>query len=263
MITAVRVESLKLRTVRLGYGLLAIPAGLTIVFSILEASRAGTRSGGVAPLNTASGLDSVITGGVWFLIFAAVLGVTVSSGEFRHQTATATYLATPRRGRVLAAKALAAALGGAAFGVAGYLIALGIGLGFVAAKGYPVPIGDATLARYGAGHVLAAALLAAAGAGIGALVRSQLAGVIGVFVWTIIVESVLGGLFTSARPYLPYTAATALAGAPLGGGAFGPAHGASGAAGPLPFAAAAALLAALAAALCAAAARTTVRRDVA
>ncbi|HLI42150.1 MAG TPA: hypothetical protein VKV35_10955, partial [Streptosporangiaceae bacterium] len=238
MIRDVRIELLKLVTVRLGYGLLAIPAGLTILFSILEASRAGTRSGGVAPLDTASGLDSVITGGVWFLIFAAVLGVTVTSGEFRHHTATGSYLARPRRGRVLAAKAIAAALAGAAFGLLGYLIALGVGLGFVAARGYQVPIGDATLARYGAGHVLAAALLAAAGAGVGALVRSQLAGVIGVFVWTVIVESVLGGLFTSARPYLPYTAATGLAGAPLGGGAFGPAHGVAGA-GPLPFAAAA------------------------
>jgi ABC-2 type transport system permease protein len=261
VITDVRIELLKLRTIRLGYGLLAIPAALTVLFSALEASKAGSPTGGVAPLNTASGLDSVITGGVWFLIFAAVLGVTITSGEFRHQTATSTYLAQPRRGRVLTAKAIAAALAGAAFGLVGYLIALGVGLGFVAAKGYPVPIGDATLARYGAGHVLAAALLAAAGAGIGALVRSQLAGVIGVFVWTVIVESVLGGLFTSARPYLPYTAATALAGSPLGGGAFGPAHGVSGV-GPLPFAAAATLLAALAAVLCAVAAVTTVKRDV-
>jgi hypothetical protein len=52
----------------------------------------------VAPLNAASGLDSVITGGTWFLIFAAVLGVTITTGEFRHQTATSAYLAEPRRG---------------------------------------------------------------------------------------------------------------------------------------------------------------------
>ena len=35
---------------------------------------------------------------------------------------------------------------------------------------------------------------------------------IGVFVWTMIIESLIGGLFNAARPYLPYTAATALAG---------------------------------------------------
>ena len=72
---------------------------------------------------------------------------------------------------------------------------------------------------------------------------------------------ILGGLFTSIRPYLPYTAASTLSGTPLGGSAFGPAHGVSGGI-PLPFAAATALLAGLAVLFCAVAARTTVARDV-
>ena len=64
---------------------------------------------------------------------------------------------------------------------------------------------------------------------------------IGIFVWAIIIESIIGGLYPSVRPRLPYTAAdTTLAGAKLGNAAFGPAHGLNGA-GPLPFAAAAAL----------------------
>lgn len=261
MIRLIRIELLKLTTTRLSYGLLATGAGLTALFSALEASRAGKGTSGVAPLYTASGLDSVITGGIWALLLAAILGVTVSSGEFRHQTATSTYLAAPRRTQVLAAKAIAAALAGAVFGLVGYAIALGTGLGFTAARGYHVGVGDATMAGYGAGHLLAAALLAAVGVGVGTLIRSQLAGVIGVFVWAIIVESVIGGLFTSVRPYLPYTAATTLSGASLGGGAFGPAHSVAGG-GPLPSAAAAALVAGLAIVLCAVAARTTLRRDI-
>jgi ABC-2 type transport system permease protein len=261
MIKLVRIELLKLRTIGLGYVLLATAAGLTVLFSALEAARAGTGPG-VAPLTTSAGFTSVITGGTWALLLAAVLGVTIASGEFRHQTATQTYLAAPARDRVLAAKAGAAALAGACFGLVGYVIAAGVGLSFVAAHGYHVSLSDATLFRYGAGHLLAGALLAAIGVGIGSLVRSQLAGVIGVFVWTIVVESVIGGLFTSVRPYLPYTVATSLAGSPLGGAAFGPAHDVSGGS-PLPFAAATALLAGLAAVLCLLAARTTVRRDVA
>lgn len=262
MTREVRIELLKLRTIRTGYGLAAIPAGMTVLFAALTAARTGTGTNGYAPLNTFSGLTSVVTGGTWFLIFAAVLGVIITSGEFRHQTATATYLAAPGRGRVLTAKAIAAALGGAVFGIAGYVIALTVGLSFVAAKGYPVAIGAATLTRYGLGHMAAGALLGIAGAGVGALVRSQLAGVVAVFVWMIIIESVLGGLFASVRPYLPYTAATTLAGSPLSGAAFGPAHALSGG-NPLPFAAAAALVAAVAVLLCAAAGRTTVRRDIA
>jgi ABC-2 type transport system permease protein len=257
----IRVELLKIRTTRLSYGLLATGTGLTVLFSALEASRSGPGKT-VGPLYTAAGLDTVVAGGVWALMMAAILGVTVSSGEFRHSTATSTYLATPHRGRVLAAKAAAAACAGAVFGLVGYAVAMGTGLVFVAAHGYHVAIGDATLVRYGIGHVLAAALLAAIGVGVGSLVRSQLAGVIGVLVWSIVIESILGGLFNPIQPYLPYTAATTLAGTQLGRAAFGPANGAASTATALPFAAAAALLAALAIALSAVAARTTVPRDI-
>ena len=260
MIRQIRVELLKLVTTRLSYGLLAFAIALTGIFSAIEASRAGVGHP-VAPLYTYAGLSTIVTGGVWGLLFAAVLGVTVSSGEFRHQTASLTYLATPDRTRVLAAKAAAAAAGGAVFGLAGYLMAAGVGLGFVAAHGYPVSIGAVTFARYGAGHLVAGALLGALGAAVGSLIRSQLAAVIGVFAWAIILESLIGGLFTSIRPYLPYTAATTLAGTSLGAAGFGPAHAVSGGT-PLLFAAATALLVGLAVVLAAVAARTTVRRDI-
>lgn len=261
MTRLIRVELLKMRTVRMTWGLLATAAGLTALFSVLEAIQAGPGRD-VGPLNTAAGFDAVITGGVWALLLATVLGVTVSSGEFRHATATLTYLATPRRSRVLAAKAAAGALTGAVFGLVGYVIAAGVGLTFVAVRGYHVPVGDATLVRYAAGHIVAAALLAAVGVALGSLVRSQLAAVIGVFVWAIVIESLVGGLFNPVQPYLPYTAATTLAGSQLGDAAFGPAHGAASSAVPLPFAPAAALVAGVAVLLSVVAARTTVTRDV-
>jgi ABC-2 type transport system permease protein len=260
MTTLVRVELLKLRTTRLTFGLLGTAIGLTVLFSILEASLAGTA--GNAPLPTPAGLDAVITGGIWSLLFAAIAGVTMSSGEFRHATATATYLAEPARGRVLTAKAVAAAGAGAVFGLAGWLISTGVGLGFLAAHGARVPVSAATIARYGAGHLIAGALLAAIGVCLGSLVRSQLAAVLGILLWSVVVESVIGGLFHPVQPYLPYTAATTLAGSTLGGAAFGPAHGVSSSASPLPFAAATALLAAVAIVTGWIAARTTVGRDV-
>jgi ABC-2 type transport system permease protein len=259
MITLIRVELLKLRTVRLGYGLLAGSAALSALWCTLEASRAGGRA--VPPLSTAAGLNTIITGGVWGLLLAIVLGVTVSSGEFRHSTATATYLASPRRDRVLAAKAVAAACWGAVFGLVGWIIATSVGLSFAAAHSDKVTVADATIARYAAGHVLAGALLAMVGVGLGALIRSQLAAIIGVFVWAIILESLVGGLFAGVRPYLPYTAATTMGGTALGGASFGAAHGISGGT-ALPFAAAGALVAAVAVVLLLIAARTTVPRDI-
>jgi hypothetical protein len=55
MIRLVRVELLKLRTMRVTYGLLAAAAAVTALFSALEASGAG-RS--VPPVSTAAGLGA-------------------------------------------------------------------------------------------------------------------------------------------------------------------------------------------------------------
>jgi ABC-type transport system involved in multi-copper enzyme maturation permease subunit len=249
---SIRTELLKLRTTRLPLGLLATAAGLTALVTILGAARAGG-SGHMAPppLDTAAGLTAMLTRNGLGMLMAAVFGVTVSSGEFRHGTATTTYLGTPGRVRVLIAKAIVAAGFGLLFGlVAG--LTTGISLAFVAAKGYPVALGWGTIARFAAGAILGSGLLAAVGVGLGSLLRGQLAAIVTVFAWGFVVEQVIGGLFDSAQPYLPYTAATTMAGATLGGGTSA-----------LPFAAAAALVAGAAALLSAVAAQTTVQRDVA
>ena len=248
MIRQIRIELLKLVTVRLSYGLLAFAAALTGIFSAIEAARAGTSSG-VAPLNTYSGLSTIVTGGVWGLIFGAVLGVTVSSGEFRQPDRDPDLPGHSRpdpgagrqggRGRRRRRGVRPGRLPGGHRGGAGLR-------------------GRARLSRLDR----RGDLLASLGAVLGSLVRSQLAAVIGVFVWSIILESLIGGLFTSVRPYLPYTAGTTLAGTALGAAGFGPSHGVSGGA-PLPFAAATALLAGLAVVLGVVAARTTLRRDIA
>jgi ABC-2 type transport system permease protein len=260
MIRDTRIELAKLRTMRMTWGLLASGAGLSVLFSIVQGSQAGTPNGN-APLYTASGFNSVVTGGVFGLLFAATIGAILITVEFRHQTITLTYLGTPNRNRVLVAKLIAGAIIGGLSGLISYVIVLSSALGFTLSKGYTVPIGDATLARYGIGHVLAGALIGAIGVGVGALVKSQIGGIVVIFVWAILLESLIGGLFKASRPYLPYTAAASLAGDPLGGGSFGPAHNTSGGT-PLPFAAAVALLAAMAVVLALISSRTTVRRDV-
>jgi ABC-2 type transport system permease protein len=256
----VRIEILKLTSIRMTYGLLAASLALTALWTTLEASRAG-KLNGPAMLNTYSGLQSIVTGGVWGLILAGVLGAIISSGEFRHHTATSTYLAAPHRGRVLGAKVVAGAVGGAIFGLGVYAVSCAVGLSFTAAHGYPVTIGGGTFFDWAAGHAAGGALLAAIGVVVGALVRSQLAAIIGLFVWMLIIESLIGGLFKSVRPYLPYTAATTLAGTPLGSASFGPGRGVTAGA-PLPFAAATALLAAIVLVGALIAAATTVRRDI-
>jgi ABC-2 type transport system permease protein len=258
MTTLVRIELFKLRTTRTTYGLLAAAAGVSSLLAVLfEAARTGAAA---APVSTAAGLGRVTTDTGFAILLAAVLGVTVAGGEFRHATATTTYLTCPRRGRVLLAKAYAAALAGAVLGTTGGLVTTATGLLFAADTGH-IALGATTLAGHIAGAAASAALLATIGVGLGSLVRGSLGAVIGLFVWAVILEPVIGGFFTTARPYLPYTAATTLGGAKLTSAFFG-----AGTTGPgpaaLPFAATTALLAALALTLTLTTAHTTLPRDI-
>jgi ABC-type transport system involved in multi-copper enzyme maturation permease subunit len=259
MTRAIRVELLKIRTVRLTYGLLAATAGLTALLAVLRAATAG--NGNAAPLSTTDGLTRVLTVVGFAFIIAIVFGATVSSGEFRHHTATGTYLAFPNRVRVLVAKLVAAAAVGLCFGALGYAASTAVALIFVSAHGDPFALSAGDVVGQAAGATLATALLAAVGVALGTLVRGQLAVVIAVFVWGIFAESILGGVFNQIGPYLPFTAATTLAGAKLGGGGFG--YAGSSTATPLPFLVATAVLLAIVALTSVIAARTTLRADIA
>ena len=258
MIRLVRIELLKLRTVRSTYALLAAAAGLTLLDSALIAGQSG--SGKLASLYTAAGLQGSVSTIGFALLMSWVLGVTVSSGELRHRTATLTYLGEPRRGRVLAAKAIAAAAVGAVFGAVGVVLTTGVSLAFVAGHGYPVALAGTTIARYALGAVVAAALLAALGVALGSVIRAQLAAVVAILLWGFFAESTLSTQVNAIGPYLPFSAATTLGGARLATGGFGFPNTSS--ASPLPFLAAVALLVAIIAVVSALASRTAVAADV-
>ena len=187
MITAIRLEFLKLRTTRMWLGLLALGSGLTTLVAVTESARSG--GAGIVPsLATLAGQRDVLTTTGFGLLVSMIYGTTVVTGEFRHKTITDTYLDQPDRVRVLAAKVIVAGLTGALFGLLAAAITTGAATGFTAARGYHFAYSAATVARYGAGAVAGAALLAAVGAGLGALLRSQLAAAIVVFAWGFAVE---------------------------------------------------------------------------
>ena len=259
MNAALHAEFLKLRTNKTAAGLVGLAVVVTVLMATLEAATAGTGRGMAIPsLASAAGLRDALASTGFALIAAAVLGTVITAGEFRHKTATSTYLDQPDRTRVLAAKVTAAAAAGALVGLAAAAAATGIGLGFAAARGYPLALPAATIARYGAGAVLGAGLLAAAGAGAGSLIRHQIGAVIAVFAWGFAVELVVGGTATAVAPYLPYTAAALMAGVTSGGGMPPNPRGVT----ALPFPAAGAALAGVAVLLAAAAAAAAVRRDI-
>ena len=115
MTAALRAEFLKLRTTRLVAGMTGLAVALTALIGVLEAVTAGTGTGMAIPsLATAGGLRDNLASTGFALLVAALLGVVITNGEFRLKTATDTYLDQPGRGRVLAAKAITAAVAVAA-----------------------------------------------------------------------------------------------------------------------------------------------------
>jgi ABC-2 type transport system permease protein len=259
MTAALRAELLKLRTTRLVAGMTGLAVALTALIGVLEAVTAGIGKGMAIPsLATAGGLRDNLASTGFALLVAALLGVVITSGEFRLKTATDTYLDQPGRSRVLAAKAIAAAAAGAVLGIAAAATATGIAVGFAASRGYPLALSDLAIARYAGGAVIGSALLAAAGAGTGSLIRQQTGAIIAVVAWGLVIELVVGATVTTAGRFLPYTAAAMLAGDTNGGGMPQIPRGVS----ALPYPVAIAVLAAIAVAVAVAAALTTVRHDV-
>jgi ABC-2 type transport system permease protein len=213
MVRLIRAEFLKLRTIRLPFFLLGGAALLTAFMAALKAFRAGgVGHMAIPPLDTVAGQTAVLASTDFALLLALVFGAIVATSEFRHGTATATYLATPRRNRVLAAKAVAAGGFGLLFGLVGGVVSTAIGLGFVGAEGLDFAVSAGTIAGYVGGAALGSAILAVAGVGLGSLIRDQVAATIVAFAWGFVIERLLALLVTSWAPYLPFTAAASLAG---------------------------------------------------
>jgi len=138
------------------------------------------------------------------VLFAVLLGVLVITTEYRHGTISQTFLATPAREWVLGAKAIVAALVGAAFVVPGVLVALAIAEVWVGDRG--LHIGGNELEQI-ARLLLGAAVGALFGLSIGAALARQLGAIIVVLGWFLPVEHAIAALFPSTEDYLPGRAA--------------------------------------------------------
>jgi ABC-2 type transport system permease protein len=203
----IRTELLRLRTTRSTWVLLAVGLLLTLGWAAAVLANVGGMGAAVkgsvelrADLLAASGV------GLFPLL---LLGVVAVTGEFHHGTVTATFLVTPRRWRVLAAKAAACTLVGA-LGVI-VLLAAPWTLGLLAGAVDPA-VDGALLALIGR-SMLVAACWALLGVAVGAAVRNQTVAVAVPLVWFLLVETLIPAYGLSELvPWLPGGATTALSG---------------------------------------------------
>jgi hypothetical protein len=145
-------------------------------------------------------------------LFAGLVGAMSITGEVRHGTIRPTFLFTPRRGRVIAAKIVASALVGTVFGLAAVGLAVGLGSAALAARAIPITLDSGDYTLMPAGGVAAAALWAPLGLGLGALLRNQVATLIALFLWLFFIENLLIDFVPGVGRFAPGAAAAAMTG---------------------------------------------------
>lgn len=206
MTALLRSELLKLRTTR---------TAIVLALALFAITAAGTV--GMLVLSDESGLElqeGMPSAAAFAALFALLFGILVMTGEFRHGTATPTFLVSPVRERVVVVKALAAMLGGLALGLAASAVVYLIAVPWLAGQGDEVHLFEGEPLGAVAAIVSGAAIWGGLGVGLGALVRSQVGAMIGALVWLLIVENIIGGLLSDIGPYLPGRALAAIFGDP-------------------------------------------------
>jgi len=162
--------------------------GTAVTPLIIDQTAAGLGLGTLADTNV---VDSVYANAISGYIFSVIIGVLVVAGEFRHGTAVATFVAHPRRGRVLAAKLVVAGVAGLSVQV----LATGVGVaaGYLALLGYPEAASPSpeVFPNTAIAAVVSGVVLGIFGAAVGALLRSQLIAIMSVLIWLFAIEPIL------------------------------------------------------------------------
>jgi ABC-2 type transport system permease protein len=182
-----RAELLKQRSTRTSLGLFLAMIGVILLAMLLHGF--GLAAEALAPRHNQ--LMVVGVGEKLGVLFAALLGAVSITAEFRHGTIRPTFLVTPRRGRVVAAKVGVSMLIGAVFGLSGCGLAAAVGSVALRARGIDIGLDAGDYALLLAGGAAAGALWAAIGVGVGAVVRNQVPTLIGISAWLLFVESLL------------------------------------------------------------------------
>ncbi len=217
----VRSELRKITSTRLWWGLLIGAVVYTLIQAGANAALAGVEPGAGQPasatLDTAEAIRTVYASSAFqgSYIFAMILGITGMTGEYRYQTITPTFLATPRRSRVVVGKMLAHLVTGIGYGLVAVLSALVVGGAVIAARGFGLGYGADRLWSSVGLVVLAVGLWTLLGIGIGTLIRNQVAAVLVAVFVTFLLEPLATFILASndldaVVKWLPTNASAAL-----------------------------------------------------
>lgn len=227
LIRSLQSEITKLRTTSIWWVLGIVLFGYVALTSAGLAFALGGAATGTIPSDGASLPPNLVPPMTYSLasaigfVFPLLLGTLLVTGEYRHKTLTPTFLATPRRATALTAKALAGVLFAALYAIVAIVASVGAGALVLGLTGIDTQLGESDTWAMLARIVLAFALWALVGVGVGTLVRNQVAAIVIVLAFTQFLEPILrmvgsfvSGL-TGVTQYLPGAASDALVGASI------------------------------------------------
>ncbi len=207
MIAQTRAELLKIRSTRTTLGLVLGMVALLLLFVLLHGLLSDT-----ADLAGKEHQRDQLGFGTLAAIFAALAGILVVTSEYRFGTIRPTFLFTPRRSRVVAAKVVASLLAGLSIGVLGEGLAFGIGYAILKGRGVAIDLSGGDIALLLFGVLATTAIWGGIGAGVGAILRNQVGSVVGLLVWIFAIENLLFGFVPSVGRFTPGRAGDALIG---------------------------------------------------
>jgi ABC-2 type transport system permease protein len=205
----IAAEWIKLRTTRFLWSsvpAVALLAAVAVAGLVLSSEGAGTALYEPTEGARQAALHLTSTGAVLVI----VLGIVISAGEYRTQTAIDTFLTEPRRGRVLGAKLAIGAIVGIALGVLGAAVGLPVAYILFEAEGTSFPGGNQEVWLTLGGVVLDAALFGVLGVAFGSLVRNQLVAVVSALTVVLLLEQLLAQTVDSVARWLPGNAGAAV-----------------------------------------------------
>jgi ABC-2 type transport system permease protein len=192
--TLLKAELLKLRTTRTFAALVASALLLSLIATVLLTALAK----GLTELDIKKIFAFDFTS-----LFILLLGVMGMAGEWRHRTITGTVLAAPNRLRLLSAKTLSYAAAGVVLSLVVTLTIMAFGTAILSARG-AVTLGPSDLLDVLWRNLLVAALLGALGVGLGGLLRNQVVAIVGIVVFSFLVEPILFGFVPSVGKFAPF-----------------------------------------------------------
>jgi ABC-2 type transport system permease protein len=207
MTAQIKAELLKIRSTRTTIALLLAMLALILLITLLTGLLSHP-SGLTGRENQRELLGVSSLAGV----FAALAGVLLVTSEYRFGTIRPTFLFNPVRSHVLAAKVLAGALTGIAFGVLGEAIGWAAGYAVLGGRGITVVLSGGDVLLLTLGGLAGVALWGALGAGLGAIIHNQVGAIIALLAWGFVVNNLVFGLAPSVGRFLPDRASDALMG---------------------------------------------------